>query len=324
MQIFRNIDEIKREKATVISVGTFDGVHSAHRQIINKILELAKSKNSRSLVITFEPHPQEVLRSKAPDIKLLSTTDEKLEQFEKLGIQNVFIIKFTAEFSKTKARDFYEKYIYAKIGISDLVIGYNHLFGRNREGGYETLKELGKQFDFQIHRVGEVIVDWIAVNSTKIRHFLQEGYIEKANMLLGYEYAFGGVVVEGDRNGKNLGYPTVNIVGDASNKVIPKDGVYCVRVNVTDKTYYGMMNIGYKPTLTAGLEKIMEVHIFDFNDDIYGEKIKISFLKRLRAEIKFSSKDELVKQLDRDKEYSLNFLKIKLQNDNKLKEQKCL
>jgi len=324
MKVFRNINEIKKEVTTVISVGTFDGVHWAHRQVIDKVLELSEENKSRSLIITFDPHPQEVLKNKTPEIKLLTTTDEKLVLFEKLGVQNVFIIKFTEEFSKTEAQDFYEKYIYSKIGISDLVIGYDHLFGRNREGSFETLLELGKKFDFKVHRVEEIDVGGVAVSSTKIRHFLQEGNIEMADELLGYEYSFGGVVVVGDRKGKNLGYPTANITAEAENKVIPKDGVYCVRVRITGADYFGMMNMGYRPTLTAGLKKIMEVHIFDFDRDLYGEKIRISFLKRLRDEIKFGSKEELIKQLDKDKENSINFLKIKLQTDKKLEEQKCL
>jgi riboflavin kinase/FMN adenylyltransferase len=324
MQVFRNINEINKVKAAVISVGTFDGVHSAHRQVIDRVRELAIEKKARSLIITFDPHPQEVLKNKSPEIKLLTTTGEKLMLFEKLGVQNVFIIRFTEDFSRTEAQDFYEKYVYSKIGISDLVIGYDHVFGRDRKGSFETLMELGKKFDFNIHRVEEIDVGGVAVSSTKIRHFLQEGDIEKANKLLGYEYSFGGVVVVGDRNGKNLGYPTANIAAEAENKVIPKDGVYCVGVNVIGGEHFGMMNIGYRPTLTAGLKKIMEVHIFDIERDLYGEKIRISFLKRLRDEIKFGSKEELVRQLGKDKENSINFLNSKLQTGKKLEEQKCL
>lgn len=279
MNVYRNIDEIKRDDKSIISVGTFDGVHRAHKQIIQKMLDLSRSSNARSLIITFDPHPQEVLRNKSPEIQLLTTTDEKLHLFEKSGIENVLLIKFTLEFSKTTARDFYEKYIYSKIGISDLVIGYDHVFGRNREGDFHTLEKLGEEFHFIIHRVEEIDIDSTAVSSTKIRKALLLGDVEKANSLLGYDYGFDCRVVEGDKRGKELGFPTANILPTAENKLIPGDGVYCVKLDMNSNTYFGMMNIGYSPTLTSGMQKIMEINIFDFNQKIYGENMRVSFLK---------------------------------------------
>lgn len=311
MHIYRGFEGLTRSDSTVISIGTFDGVHGAHRQILNKVLELSQANNARSFIVTFDPHPQEVLKNKSPDIKLLTTTDEKIKLFEKIGIENVLIINFTEEFSKTNARDFYKDLIYSKAGISHLVVGFDHVFGRNREGDFGTLQELGKEFGFEVHRVDEIDIEGIKVSSTKIRHFLAEGNVEMANKLLGHEYGFEGLVVKGDKNGKKFGYPTANVEPTASNKVIPADGVYCVRVSVGAEELYGMMNIGFRPTLTEGIKKVMEVHIFDFNRDIYGEKIYIYFLTRLRNEIKFNSIEELIEQLNKDKENSLNYLKSK-------------
>jgi riboflavin kinase/FMN adenylyltransferase len=309
MTVYRNIDEVIRDDATVISIGTFDGVHTAHRQIIKKVLELAVSDNLRSFIVTFDPHPQEVLKNKSPEIKLLTTTSEKLKLFGELGIENVLVIDFTEEFSKTEAGDFYRNLIKAKVGLNHLVIGYDHVFGRNREGTYETLLKLGNELGFKIHRVGEIDVDGLAVSSTKIRHFLYEGNIEEANLLLGYEYGFEGLVTLGDKRGRTLGFPTVNVEPIARNKALPNDGVYFVKVMHENKRYYGMMNMGYRPTLTAGLTHVREVNIFDFNRDIYGEEITIRFLKKLREEKKFTSKEELILQLNKDKEQSLIFLK---------------
>lgn len=308
MNVYRNIDEIKRDDKSVISVGTFDGVHRAHKQIIQKVLELSRSSDARSLIITFDPHPQEVLRNKSPEIKLLTTTDEKLYLFEKSGIENVLLIKFTLEFSKTTARDFYENYIFSKIGISDLVIGYDHVFGRNREGDFHTLAKLGEEFHFSIHRVEEIDIDGTAVSSTKIRKALWSGDVERGNSLLGYNYGFDCKVVEGDKRGKKIGFPTANIILLAENKVMPGDGIYCVKLSLNNDKYFGMINIGYRPTLTSGKQKVMEINIFDFNKEIYGMNMRVSFLKKLRDEIKFNSKEELVQQLNIDKEQSLKFL----------------
>lgn len=317
MKIFRGFDEIGKDKNTVISVGTFDGVHRAHRQIIEKVIELANASNLRSLIVTFDPHPQEVLKTKVPDIKLLSTTDEKLKHFERLGIENVLVINFTMVFSKTSAHDFYEKLVCGEIGLRDIVVGYDHGFGHDREGNLKLLYELGKELDFSVHRVEEIDIDGAPLSSTRIRKHLSEGEIEKANALLGYEYSFEGIVVEGDKMGKALGYPTANLKPLAENKAMPKDGVYCVKADAGNQTYYGMMNIGFRPTMTEGVRRMIEVNIFDFEGDIYGEKLNISFLKRLRDEKKFDTKAELIDQIKRDKEDTLIFLNTKFTKNTK-------
>jgi riboflavin kinase/FMN adenylyltransferase len=308
MNVYYDVNEVPKDPKTVITVGTYDGLHLAHRQVLDKVTMLAKEKNYRSFIVTFEPHPQEVLKNKTPDIKLLTAIDEKLRLFEKAGIENVLVIKFTEEFSKTEAREFYQKYLSGSIGVSDIVIGYDHLFGRNREGSFETLKALGKEFGFEIHRVEEIDVEGRPVSSTRIRHALAEGNIEEANKLLGYEYGFDGVVVEGDKVGRTIGYPTVNLKPVKENKVMPKEGIYCVRVIHNGLEYYGMMYHGFRPTLSEGVKRALEVHIFGFDKTVYGEKITISFLTRLRDDKKFSGKEELIAQIDKDKEDSLSYI----------------
>lgn len=310
MNIYRNIADINRDDKTVVTVGTFDGVHLAHRKILNKVIELAKQNNSRSFVITFEPHPQEVLKNKTPDIKLLTSLGEKLRLMEAAGIDNVLVIDFTDDFSKTKAREFYDKYVASIIGINNLVIGYDHLFGKDRQGDFQTLMDIGKEFNFTVHRVEEIDIDGKPVSSTRIRKALAEGNIEEANKLLGYEYSFDGIVIEGDKIGRTIGYPTVNLKFIKENKVMPNDGIYCVRVTHDKDVHYGMMYHGKRPTLSEGLIRAKEVHIFDFNKMIYGEKLTVAFLTKLRDDKKFASKEELVAQIDKDKENSLKYLEL--------------
>lgn len=300
-----------RDDKTAVTIGTYDGLHLAHRQIISKVTELAKKNNLRSFVITFEPHPQEVLKNKTPDIKLLTSLDEKLRLLEKAGVENVLVIEFTPEFAKTQAKEFYEKFVYGAVGLNDLVVGYDHLFGKDRQGDFQTLVDLGKEFNFRVHRVEEIDVDGKPVSSTRIRKALAEGNIEEANKLLGHEYSFDGIVVEGDKVGRTIGYPTVNLQFIKENKVMPNDGIYCVSVVYGGKEYYGMMYHGVRPTLSEGLVRAKEVHIFDFDKTIYGEKLTVSFLTKLRDDKKFTSKEELIAQIDKDKHDSLRFLEIK-------------
>jgi riboflavin kinase/FMN adenylyltransferase len=316
MKVYKDLSEIRRNENSVVTIGTFDGFHLAHREIINRVVAIKdeskqKGINARSFIVTFEPHPQEVLKSKTPDIKLLTAIDEKLRLFEDAGIENVLVIRFTEEFSKTNAKEFYEKYIYGGIGISDLVVGYDHLFGHDREGSFQTLIELGKTYNFNVHRVEEIDIDGKPVSSTRIRAALAGGKIEEANRLLGHEFGFDGIVVEGDKVGRTIGYPTVNLKPVKENKVMPNEGIYCVRVIHSGKEYYGMMYHGFRPTLSEGIKRALEVHIFDFDKIIYGEKLNIHFLTRIRDDKKFDSKEELIKQIDNDKEFSLNFIKVK-------------
>ncbi len=311
MQVYRNINEVVKDTNTVLTVGTFDGVHLAHRQVIGMVLKLAEKKKARSFIVTFEPHPQEVLKTKTPDIKMLCSIEEKLKMFEELGVDNVLVIKFTEEFSKTKAHEFYENLICGKIGICDLVVGYDHLFGKDREGNFDMLTALGKEFNFGVHRVEEIDVGGMPVSSTRIRKLMAEGMIHEANKLLGYEYGFEGIVVEGDKVGRTIGFPTVNLKPVKTNKVMPNDGIYCVRVTHKEDAYFGMMYVGYRPTLTEGKVRALEVNIFDFEKTVYGDKLLINFLVKLREDKKFESKEALIEQIKKDKVDSLKFINIK-------------
>ncbi len=308
MKIFKDIKEVSFEVNTALTVGTFDGVHAAHKRIIDELLYISKENNLRSLIVTFDPHPQEVLKNKFPEIKLLSTTEEKLKLFEESGVENLLLINFTKEFSNTPAEDFYKDWIIDGIGIKELIIGYDHLFGKNREGDFTMLNELANEFDFNVKRVEEIDIDGTAVSSTRIRNLLSVGEIVTANRLLQYEYGFDDVVVEGDKVGRSIGFPTINLKPVSDSKIIPNDGIYCVRVLHQDKNFYGMMYIGKRPTLSKGEVNALEVNIFDFEENIYGEVVRIEFLKKLRSDVRFNSKEELIKQIERDKNNTKEFL----------------
>lgn len=297
------------DKNSVVTVGTFDGIHLGHKKIITDLIEIKKEKNLRSVVVTFDPHPQIILKNKHKEIKLLSTIKEKLREFEKLGVDLVYILNFTKEFSEISAEDFYRSYLIEKIGLTDIVFGYDHNFGKNREGNYETLKDFSGKFGITAHRVDEFKLNGDRINSTTIRNFLNEGNVEKAADILGDYYYFSGKVVYGDKRGKTIGFPTANIQPLSENKLIPKNGVYLVTAEVKGKQYYGMMNIGNRPTIHEEKGIFMEVNIFDFDDNIYDEEMRIGFIKFLRDEKKFESLDNLISQLNRDKENCIQYIK---------------
>lgn len=301
MNVIRDISEFVYDKKTAITVGTFDGVHLGHRKIIDKLNAVKNLKDQRSVVITFDPHPQIVLRNRDRDIKILSTLEEKLEIFGKLDIDITYVINFTKEFSETKAEDFYVNYLLKKIGMSDLILGYDHMFGKNREGNFDTLKELSAEFDFTIDKVDEYKPEGQHVSSSEIRHLLEKGEVSKTAILLGREYSVSGTVTEGKKLGRELGYPTANIKPDSEFKLIPAIGVYAVTVVLDGIEYFGMMSIGKNPTVTDEDTIKLEVNIFGFDKDIYGKKIEIKFSEYLRDEKKFDSLDDLKEQLSKDK-----------------------
>lgn len=309
MKVIRNIREIEYDKKTAVSVGTFDGVHSGHRKIIDKLNSVRDSKGLRSVLITFDPHPQIVLKNRAKDIRILSTLEEKLEIFSQLSIDITYVINFTKDFANTTADDFYRNYLIDKIGLNDLVLGYDHMFGKNREGNYDTLKELSAKYEFTVDRVDEYKPDDFHISSSVLRELLSaEGNVKKAAIILGRNYSIEGTVVEGKKLGRELGYPTANIKIPDEFKLIPVIGIYAVEVILNGNTYFGMMSIGRNPTVTDDKSIKLEVNIFDFNDDIYGEKIKIGFIDRIREEIKFENIDKLRTQLHSDKKISLEIL----------------
>ncbi len=301
MNVFYNIDEISKDKNTVLTVGTFDGVHLGHQKIINEVIYQSAENNCRNLVITFNPHPQIVL-SKDNSIKILTTLEEKIEYLSYLAVQNVLVINFTKEFSQIDFKTFVEEYLVNKIGLHTIVVGTDHHFGKNREGNSEILTQLGKNLDFNVIKVDPLIFSGQKISSTRIRKTLLNGEVRLANEMLGKRYGIKGKVVKGNQRGATIGFPTANIEIENKDKLIPARGVYFVEVDLTDKSFYGMMNIGYRPTFNNTTELMLEVHIFYFDGDIYGEPISVRFIEKLRDEKKFSSIDELRNQLHIDKQ----------------------
>ncbi len=306
MRVFRNSDKFEFDNRSVVTVGTFDGVHLGHKKIIDKLNDIKKSKKRRSVIVTFDPHPQIVLKNRTKDIKILTTTDEKLELFKSFEIDIIYIINFTKEFAKTSSEEFYKTYLIDKIGMSELVLGYDHKFGKDREGNIATLRNLSDKYSFNFHSVEEFRINNEKVNSTAVRDTINGSNLEKTSLFLGRNYSLAGQVIGGDKRGKSLGYPTANIKPLSKNKLIPNTGVYLVSIELKDSLYYGMMNIGYRPTISDNNERIMEVNIFNFDENIYDEIININFIEKIRDEKKFDSINELKKQLSADKEYSIN------------------
>lgn len=307
MKIFHDITQVLRENNTVLTIGTFDGFHVGHREIIKQVLTDARKTGGRSFVITFEPHPRSVV-SKDFKMGLLSTLEEKIELIEQSGIENLLVINFTPEFSKLTYEDFFLNYIVGKIGIRQLVIGHDHRLGKNRGGDENKLVELGTAHSFTVVPVPAVKVDDQPVSSTRIRHALEEGNIKRANSFLGRNYSFSGSIVKGAMRGRTLGFPTANVKVDNPDKMIPPRGVYAVEFIAEGQKHYGVMNIGMRPTFADAVELIIEVYIFNFNGDLYGSKAKVGVIARLREEKRFNSAEELVAQIQKDKSDAMNII----------------
>jgi riboflavin kinase/FMN adenylyltransferase len=316
MEVFKGLEQIQRSERHILTVGTFDGVHLGHQKILGRMKEIAREINGTTLLITFEPHPQFIV--KRPDkepIKLLTTIDERLKLFEKFGLDRVVVIPFTKEFSETSAEDFVVNILYKNIGFSHILVGYDHYFGKNREGNFELLKKLSEKYRFKVEQIPAFITDEITISSTKIRNALLQNQIELANKLLGYHYFIDGVVVPGDGRGSTMGFPTANIKFDDEHKLVPSNGVYLVYSKINGKIYFGMANLGFRPTFYTFKKKVLEVHFLDFAQIIYGQNISVHFLKYIRNEQKFNSVDDLLLQLNRDKETCSKLIKeIKLEN----------
>ncbi|MFN5628963.1 MAG: bifunctional riboflavin kinase/FAD synthetase [Bacteroidota bacterium] len=299
MKIFQGIEELEQFVFPVVTIGTFDGLHFGHKKILNRLKEIAKKYGGETVVITFYPHPRMVLFPDDNDIKLLSSQEEKIMLLEKFGIDNLIIIPFSKEFSRLTSLDFVRNILVNKIGTKKLVIGYDHHFGKNREGSFEHLLEFGPVYGFDVEEIPEQDIDEVAVSSSKIRNSLLEGNVELANTFLERKYSLIGTVVRGDQVGRTLGYPTANINIAFPHKLIPAFGVYLVEVIVEDKKYFGALNIGVRPTLNNKKPQI-EVYIFEFDQEIYGKKVEILFIKKIRNEQKFSSLEELKNQIQLD------------------------
>lgn len=294
------LENVKRDPKTVLTVGTFDGVHAGHKVLVNRVLKLAEKKDARSVIVTFDPHPRDIINPGQAGIKLLSSLGERSELLADLGVDQMVVIPFDRDFSLLTSEEFVRDIIWDKIGVSDFVIGYDHQFGRNREGTIETVQELGRKLGFATHVVSKQEVGDKTVSSTAIRNAIhEEGDMQLTATLLGKHYILNGTVVHGDKRGKKIGYPTANIKPQNEKKVLPKKGVYAVWVRYEETYYKGMMNIGERPTFD-GNSITLEVHILDFDNDIYGKDVQLQFVKRIRDERQFSGLEELKNQLKMD------------------------
>lgn len=300
MKIYQGIEQFEKLEKAVVTTGTFDGVHIGHRTILNRLIEVAKKMKGESVLLTFYPHPRMVLQEDA-ELRLLNTIDEKTQLLEKAGIDHLIIHPFTKEFSRTTSLEFVRDLLVNKIGTKKLVIGYDHHFGRNREGSFEHLKEYGPVYGFEVEEIPAQDIDDVNVSSTKIRKALVAGDVKTANNYLGHNFQLNGIVVHGNKVGRELGYPTANIDLQNKYKLIPAEGIYAVKVRLKDESYNGMLNIGRRPTINSGNGEVsIEVNIFDFKKEIYGEKIQLELIERIRDEKKFDSKEELIAEMQKD------------------------
>ena len=306
MKTYNSLINYHSNAKTIVTIGTFDGVHLGHFQILKKLVENSKVEDCESLVLTFFPHPRMVLQDNS-EIKLLNTIAEKSILLEKIGIDNLIIHPFDKEFSRLSAEEFVEEILIKKFNVQKIVIGYDHRFGRNRTADFETLQEFGVQYGFEVEQITAQQVNDISISSTKIRTAIVEGNINLANQYLGYKYSITGTVVKGKQLGRTIGFPTANIKIKEDYKLIPKNGVYVVNCLIKEKIYSGMMNIGNRPTVD-GTNTTIEVNIFDFDQEIYEEQITVEFLDFIRDEQKFDSIDDLKNQIQKDKTTSLNYL----------------
>jgi riboflavin kinase/FMN adenylyltransferase len=307
MKVYTSIEDFKDVKNLIVTTGTFDGVHLGHQKIISRIKELAKEENGETVLLTFYPHPRMVLFPDDNELKLINTQQEKIELLEKYGIDHLIIYPFTKEFSRLTSVEFVRNIIVNRIKTKRLVIGYNHHFGRNREGTFEHLKEYGPLYGFDVEEIPAKDIESIEISSTKIRKALQIGDVKTASTYLGHNYTLSGKVVEGLKLGRTIGYPTANIQVTDQYKLIPADGIYAVKLKHANKMYSGMLSIGNNPTV-EGKGRSIEVNIFDFNETIYGDTVTLYFIERLREEQKFNSLDDLKKQLLKDEQDSLRIV----------------
>jgi len=287
------------DKPSVVTIGTFDGVHIGHQKIIKRLITVSKEKQLDSVLLTFFPHPRMVLQ-KQLDIKLINTLEERKIILSNMGLNHLVVKEFTQEFSRLSAYDYVKNILVDELKAKYIIIGYDHRFGKNRSANIETLKEYGKEFDFEVEEISVQDIENVAVSSTKIRKALASGDIKTANRYLGYNFCLSGTVIKGKQLGNKLGFPTANIKPQESYKLIPKKGVYIVKSKIDNKTIYGMLNIGTNPTVD-GTSKSIEVHFFDFNQDLYGKTITVEFIDWLRDEHKFDSLEHLQIQLSKDK-----------------------
>ena len=323
MKVHFDTDKLPKFTKAVITIGTFDGVHAGHRQIIDKLKQEAKEINGETVIITFHPHPRKVVSSTILGIRLINTLEERIQLLEKFGIDHLVVVPFTDAFANQPAEDYVANFLISKFQPHTIIIGYDHRFGKERKGDYLLLEKMASTLGFQLKEIPKHVLDEIAISSTKIREALLEGKIEIADKLLGYEFFFSGAVVDGDKLGRKLGYPTANLKINNEEKIVPGNGIYAVYAELLDdipvvhsgtfspatnnERLKGMMSIGFRPTVD-GKKRVIEVNLFNFSEEIYGRTLTVYVKKYLREEIKFDSLDELIQQIGLDKIESLKVL----------------
>lgn len=317
MTVHTDINHLPAFKNAVVTIGTFDGVHKGHQQILQLMLNEARQINGETVIITFHPHPRQVIAMRQTELFLLNSLQEKISLLEKYGIDHLVVTPFTEEFSLQSAEDYIQRFLVKRFQPHTIIIGHDHRFGKSRSGDFALLEEKAKWFNYEVKEIPGFMLENNTISSTIIRQALQKGNIETANEYLGYPYFFSGTVVEGNKLGRTIGYPTANLLVSEDKKLIPGNGVYAVEVMLhigsaaTGKLYGGMMNIGVRPTV-EGINRMIEVNIFDFDKEIYGELMTVHIKKRLRSEQKFSGLDELKEQLAKDKLQAVEVLSYEL------------
>jgi riboflavin kinase/FMN adenylyltransferase len=306
LKIFHSINEFHSDKKTILTLGTFDGVHIGHAAILKKLTQNTNNGEFESTVLTFFPHPRMVLQGKS-DLKLLNTINEKMELLETIGIENLIIHPFDESFAQLSAEEFVKTVLVDQLHVQKIIIGYDHRFGKNRTANIDDLITFGTQYGFEVEQISAQEINAISISSTKIRTALETGDIHLANEYLGYAYFLSGTVVKGKQLGRTIGFPTANIELEETYKLVPKNGVYVVRAEIEGKHVFGMMNIGLNPTV-QGKNRTIEAHFFDFDADIYNRHIKVSILQRLRSEKKFESVALLKTQLEKDQKEATTFI----------------
>lgn len=307
MKIHRDITRLPQFKNAVITIGTFDGVHLGHRQIIDSLKEEAKKANGESVIITFHPHPRKVVSSIITGVRLINTLNERIELLEKTGIDHLVIVPFTEYFANQEAEAYIRDFLVEKFKPHTIIIGYDHRFGKERSGDYKMMEEKALVYNYQLKEIPEHIQNAVKVSSTNIRNAILHSQIEEANNFLGYDFFFEGEVFHGDKIGREIGYPTANIKSTDDEKIVLGDGIYAVYCRVQGSMHKGMMSIGFRPTVNGKI-RVTEVNLFDFDKQIYGETIRVIVKRYLRAEVKFNGLEELKSALDMDKENSLKYL----------------
>ena len=306
MKIYNHFSEFKKLNNAVATIGTFDGVHYGHQKIIKRLCELAKATGGESVILTFFPHPRLIIDPENQDLKMINTINEKAKMLEGLGVDHLIITPFTRDFSNLTPAEYIQNILVDTIGIKHLIVGYDHRFGKDRKGGLQDLEAFSKNFNYKIEQIPEQDINDVAVSSTKIRTALLDGDVALAANYLGYNFSLYGKVIKGDKIGRTIGFPTANLFVEETYKLIPSDGIYAVTVEMNDQLFKGMAYIGQRPTIN-GMTRNIEVNIFDFNQEIYGQDIKMTFLEFLRHDVKFTGLEALKIQLQKDKDATLAY-----------------